>query len=645
MSSCFKSSVSLFSVFFFIIFNTVSSATDPTYLFHICPNTTTFTRNSTYLTNLRTVLSSLSSPDAAYASRFDNATAGDDNNTVYGVFLCREDVSAEICRDCVTFAANETLQRCPREKGTVIWYDECMVRYSNQSIVGKMRVMPAAFLSNTQNITESQLSRFNESLAALLIDVSVKAASSSIKFATEKANFMVFQTIYSLVQCTPDLNNLDCESCLRQTINWLPLCCDRRSGGRVIASSCSFRYELYPFYNETITAAAPLPSVSAPPPQLSSQPPGKGKSSTVIVTAVAVPVSVCVLLLGAACCLLARRRRRNTLSGEGDDLVFSSNKLGHGGFGEVYKGQLITGETVAIKRLSRGSRQGAEEFKNEVDVVAKLQHRNLAKLLGYCLDGDKKILVYEFVQNKSLDYFLFDTEKSRLLDWQRRYKIIEGIARGILYLHRDSRLTIIHRDLKASNILLDADMSPKISDFGMARIFGVDQTQANTQRIVGTYGYMSPEYAIHGQYSVKSDVYSFGVLVLELITGKKNSSFYEEDGLGDLVTYVWKLWVENSPLELVDEAMRGSFQTNEVIRCIHIALLCVQDDSSERPSMDNILVMMNSFTVTLPIPKRSGLLLRTMRHSRVQRSGASPSDQSLTSKSVDDSSITTVYPR
>lgn len=273
MSSCFKSSVSLISVLFFMIFKTVSSATVPTYLFHICPNTTTFTRNSTYLTNLRTVLSSLSSPNAAYASRFDNATAGDDNNRVYGVFLCRGDVSAEICRDCVAFAAKETLQRCPREKE--IWYDECMVRYSNQSIVGKMRVMPAAFLSNTQNITESQLSRFNESLAALLIDVTVKAASSSIKFATEKANFTVFQTIYSLVQCTPDLTNLDSESCLRQTINWLPLCCDRRIGGRVIASSCSFRYELYPFYNETITAAAPLPSVSAPPPQLSSQPPGE----------------------------------------------------------------------------------------------------------------------------------------------------------------------------------------------------------------------------------------------------------------------------------------------------------------------------------------------------------------------------------
>ncbi|KAL1216386.1 Cysteine-rich receptor-like protein kinase 25 [Cardamine amara subsp. amara] len=673
MSSCFKSSVSLISIFFFTSLNTVSS-TDPTYLYHICPNTTTFRRNSTYLTNLRTVLSSLSSPNATYTSRFDNATAGEDNdnNRVYGVFLCRGDVSAEICRDCVAFAVNETLQRCPREKETVIWYDECMVRYSNQSIVGQMRIRPAVFLRNTQNITDNQVSSFNESLAALLINVAMKAAPSSNKFATEKANFTVFQTIYSLVQCTPDLTNQDCESCLRQAINWLPRCCDRRIGGRVIAASCSFRYELYPFYNETITeaeaAVAPSPppsTVAAPPLKLPSQK-GKGKSSKVIVTAVAVPVSVCLLLLGAAYCLQARRR--NKLSAETEDLdedgltstetkqfqfsaieaatnKFSeSNKLGHGGFGEVYKGQLISGETVAIKRLSRESTQGAKEFKNEVDVVAKLQHRNLAKLLGYCLDGEEKILVYEFVPNKSLDYFLFDNEKKGLLDWQRRYKIIEGIARGILYLHRDSRLTIIHRDLKASNILLDADMNPKISDFGMARIFGVDQTQANTQRIVGTYGYMSPEYAIHGQYSVKSDVYSFGVLVLELITGKKNSSFYEDGGLGDLVTYVWKLWIENSPLELVDEAMRGNFQTNEVIRCIQIALLCVQDVSSVRPSMDNILVMMDSFTVTLPIPKRSEFLLRTMKQSRDQRSGASATSKSLP-LSVDDSSITIVYPR
>lgn len=274
MSSCFKSSVSLISVFFFIILNTVSSANDPTYLLHYCRNTTTYSRNSTYLTNLRTVLSTLSSPNAAYASRFDNATAGEDgndNNRVYGLFLCRGDFSPEICRDCVAFAANETLYRCPREKEAVIWFDECMVRYSNQSIVGKVSLRPAAFLWNTQNITENQVSSFNESLTAVLINASVKAASSSTKFATEKANFTVFQTIYSLVQCTPDLTNQDCESCLRQTINWLPRCCDRSIGGRVITSSCSFRYEIYPFYNETITAAPP-----PPPPSTVAAPPLKG---------------------------------------------------------------------------------------------------------------------------------------------------------------------------------------------------------------------------------------------------------------------------------------------------------------------------------------------------------------------------------
>ncbi|CAN6921684.1 unnamed protein product, partial [Brassica oleracea] len=162
------------------------------------------------------------------------------------------------------------------------------------------------------------------------------------------------------------------------------------------------------------------------------------------------------------------------------------NKLGQGGFGEVFKGTLPNGTEVAVKRLSKTSAQGAQEFKNEVVVVAKLQHRNLVKLHGFCLEGEEKILVYEFVPNKSLDYFLFDPTKQGQLDWTQRYNIIGGITRGILYLHHDSRLTIIHRDLKASNILLDADMNPKIADFGMARIFGMDQTGDNTNRIVGT---------------------------------------------------------------------------------------------------------------------------------------------------------------
>ncbi|CAH9081441.1 unnamed protein product [Cuscuta epithymum] len=215
------------------------------------------------------------------------------------------------------------------------------------------------------------------------------------------------------------------------------------------------------------------------------------------------------------------------------------NKLGQGGFGSVYKGTLIGGEEIAVKRLSEKSRQGVEEFKNELTLIARLQHRNLVQLLGCCVDNEEKMLVYEYMENKSLDSLLFDKHKSSLLDWKRRFNIIYGIARGILYLHQDSRFRIIHRDLKASNVLLDKEMNPKISDFGMARIFGGEETDANTtKRVVGTYGYMSPEYAMDGQFSVKSDVFSFGVLVLEVVSGKKNRGFYQHNEKENLLGFV-----------------------------------------------------------------------------------------------------------
>nr|XP_034892322.1 putative receptor-like protein kinase At4g00960 [Populus alba] len=192
------------------------------------------------------------------------------------------------------------------------------------------------------------------------------------------------------------------------------------------------------------------------------------------------------------------------------------NKLGQGGFGVVYKGTLTSGQDIAVKRLSRTSGQGEIEFKNEVMLVAKLQHRNLVRLLGFCFEKEERILVYEFLPNSSLDNLIFDPVKRVLLDWETLYEIIDGIARGLLYLHEDSRLRIIHRDLKAANILLDENMNPKIADFGMARMFVMDQAQDSTSRVVGTFGYMAPEYVIRGHFSVKSDVYSFGVLVLEI---------------------------------------------------------------------------------------------------------------------------------
>ncbi|XP_061364775.1 receptor-like serine/threonine-protein kinase SD1-7 [Gastrolobium bilobum] len=311
-------------------------------------------------------------------------------------------------------------------------------------------------------------------------------------------------------------------------------------------------------------------------------------------------------------------------------------KLGEGGFGPVYKGNLEDGTDIAVKRLSKTSGQGLEEFKNEVVFIAKLQHRNLVRLLGCCFEENEKLLIYEYMPNSSLDSHLFNEEKRKKIDWKLRLNIINGIAKGLLYLHEDSRLRVIHRDLKASNILLDQDMNPKISDFGLARTFEKGQSEDNTRRVMGTYGYMAPEYAMEGLYSVKSDVFSFGVLLLEIICGKKNSGFHLSEHGQSLLVYSWRLWCEGKSLELLDPTLEKTYIANEAMKCIHIGLLCVQEDAVDRPTMSMVVVMLASDRMALPNPNHPAFSVgrKTKEEESTSKASKDPSINEVTLSNI-----------
>ncbi|XP_042025427.1 probable leucine-rich repeat receptor-like serine/threonine-protein kinase At3g14840 isoform X2 [Salvia splendens] len=266
-----------------------------------------------------------------------------------------------------------------------------------------------------------------------------------------------------------------------------------------------------------------------------------------------------------------------------------ANKIGEGGFGPVYKGVLLDKTIIAVKQLSSKSKQGNREFVNEIGMISALQHPHLVKLYGCCIEGNQLLLVYEYLENNSLARALFGPEEHQLhLDWPMRQTICIGIARGLAYLHEESRLKIVHRDIKATNVLLDKNLVPKISDFGLAKLDEEDNTHIST-RIAGTFGYMAPEYAMRGYLTDKADVYSFGIVVLEIVSGRGNSSIRPKEDSFYLLDWANSLKARGNLLELVDQRLETSFNKEEITRAINVALICTNVVAAERPSMSAVV--------------------------------------------------------
>ncbi|KAF7840701.1 Cysteine-rich receptor-like protein kinase 25 [Senna tora] len=506
------------SFLFFLVIILISQATaQQDFLGYSCNNDNgNYTSNSAYHTNLNTLLSNISSNTQIDYGFYNFSYGQDSSDTVNAIAMCRGDVTLDSCRICLNDSIVRLTQMCPNQKEALGWYDNCMLRYSNRSIFHTKETSPSFCLGSVTNA--SDVDQFNQDLRSLLESLKSRAESgnSERKFATGDAQGPDFQTLYGLVQCTPDLSSQQCSDCLVEVISDLPGCSDGKIGGRIVTPSCNFRYENYRFYN--LTSDSPSPNASSSEGtchvmifsishqiEEKDKDSGTNNTSRTLIIAIVVPVaSVAVLLILVCVCLRMRSRKyiRNTNEVEAGSEIRSS-------------------ETLQL------------DFHT---ILAATNDFSEANKLGQ------------------------DPIKRAQLSWERRYKIISGIARGLLYLHEDSRLRIIHRDLKASNILLDAEMNSKISDFGMARLVKVDETQGNTSRIVGTFGYMAPEYALHGQFSVKTDVFSFGVLVLEIVSGRKNSGAFQGEDMEDLL--------------------------------------------SSRPTMATVDLMLNSYSVTFPLPSQ-----------------------------------------
>ncbi|XP_047061985.1 cysteine-rich receptor-like protein kinase 44 isoform X2 [Lolium rigidum] len=510
----------------------------------------------------------------------------------FALAQCRPYVTGRDCVACFDAAAAR-IRSCGAANGGRVILDGCVIRYESAAFFDQT-TLPG----NTQLCDGSAVAGgdFGSAVRALVGDL-----TAAVPRVPGLAAAAAGSGVYAMAQCVETIGMGGCAQCLEVASKNIDAC-SPNSDGRSVDAGCFMRYSDMRFFpaNATVDLAPYLRS-------------GKSSRKGAIIGGILGGVAFMFLLVLLALLWIWRSRKlqkpqrgdilgvtelRGPTSFHYKDLKAATNnfseksKLGEGGFGDVFKGVLKNGKTVAVKRLTvvQTSRAKAD-FESEVKLISNVHHRNLVRLLGCSRKGSECLLVYEYMANSSLDKFLFG-EKRGTLNWKQRFNIIVGMARGLAYLHQEFHVCIIHRDIKSSNVLLDDDFQPKIADFGLARLLPDDHSHLST-KFAGTLGYTAPEYAIHGQLSEKVDTYSFGVVILEILSGRKSNDTRLEPETQYLLESVWKLYENENLISLVDESLDPEeYKPEEVKRIIEIALLCTQSTVASRPTMSEIVVLL-----------------------------------------------------
>ncbi|KAL6864753.1 hypothetical protein ACP4OV_015904 [Aristida adscensionis] len=541
-------------------------------------------------------------------SGFGAAASGAGGDAVFGLGQCLAYLSPTDCQLCYA-QSRVKLPHCLPATAGRIYLDGCFLRFGADNFTAVATDASDTAVCSNATVAGPGARGFAAAAASLVRNVTAAAPGARGYYSAAAA-----PPAYAAAQCWRSLNASACAACVASARDRLVRRClpAAAAEGYGLNAGCVVRYSTRPFYMSANAGGG-----------------GGGSSARHIIIIVIASVFSALAVVGIAFIWTRMSSRRNDLhddmdgSGEIIRAIAAShlsfryqelrsatddfnqiNKLGQGGYGSVYKGVLADGREVAVKRLFFNTRQWADQFFNEVRLVSQVQHKNLVKLLGCSVEGPESLLVYEYLCNTSLDHYLFDAFKKNALDWERRFEIILGTAEGLSYLHNASEIRIIHRDIKASNILLDERFRPKIADFGLARNFMEDQSHLSTG-LAGTFGYMAPEYIVHGQLTEKADIYSYGVLVLEIITGRKNHNSVASSTEGlSLMALIWKHYNSGTLMELLDPNLRDQCSEEEALKVFHVGLLCAQASPNLRPPMWKVVEMLSSRDRELPRPSQ-----------------------------------------